>query len=215
MARSPARRAGLDRAAVVRAAAALVNAEGIEALTINRLARELQVQPPSLYNHIAGIGELRRELALLSTRALGDRLIAAAVGRSGPAGVVAMAQAYRDYVKEFPGLYQVSLRASGNLDRGDPDLQAAEARVVDVAVVLVESFGLSGEDAIHAVRALRSAFHGFATLEVAGGFGLPLDLDESFRRLVDTLIRGMSAGRPHVRKRASPRRMDRPHKPRA
>jgi len=185
-------RARLDRATVVRAAANLVNAEGVEALTINRLARELHVQPPSLYNHIAGLGELWRELALLNVRALGDCIIAAAVGRSGPAGVMAVAQAYRSYVKEFPGLYQASLRVSGNQSQPDAELQAAEKRVVDAAMALVESFGLSGVEAIHTVRALRSAVHGFATLEVAGGFGLPLDLDESFRRLIETIIRGMT-----------------------
>jgi AcrR family transcriptional regulator len=184
-------RGRLDRSAVVRAAANLVNSEGSEALTINRLARELGVQPPSLYNHIAGLGELWRELALLNMRALGDRLTAAAVGRSGPTGVIALAQAYRDYVKEFPGLYQASLRASGNQSQPDPQLQAAEDRVVRVALALVESIGLAGEEAIHTVRGLRSAIHGFATLEVAGGFGLPFDLDESFRRLIETIIRGM------------------------
>jgi hypothetical protein len=53
------------------------------------------------------------------------------------------------------------------------------------------SFGLQGEDALHAVRALRSLVHGFTTLEVSGGFGMPLDLDESFRRLVDLFIAGL------------------------
>jgi AcrR family transcriptional regulator len=157
VARPPASRIALDRGAVVRAAADLVNAEGVEALTINRLARELRVQPPSLYNHIAGLGELWRELARLNMRTLGDRITTAAVGRSGPAGVMALAQAYRAYVKECPGLYQASLRASGNLGQPDPDLQAAEERVVRVSLALAESFGPSGEDAIHAVRALRSA----------------------------------------------------------
>jgi hypothetical protein len=38
---------------------------------------------------------------------------------------------------------------------------------------------------------LRSLVHGFATLEVSGGFGLPLDLDESFRRLVELLNAGI------------------------
>jgi hypothetical protein len=49
----------------------------------------------------------------------------------------------------------------------------------------LESFALQGEDALHATRGLRSLVHGFATLEAAGGFGLPLDCDESFRRLVE------------------------------
>ena len=47
------------------------------------------------------------------------------------------------------------------------------------------------EDGLHAVRGLRSVVHGFASLEVAGGFGLPLDLDESFRRLVEMFIGGL------------------------
>ncbi len=186
----PAGRAGLDRAAVVRAAAALVNAEGAEALTINRLARELGVQPPSLYNHINGLADLRHELALLSTQALGDRIIMAVVGKSGPAGVMALADAYRAYIREFPGLYQASLRASGTMEKPDPELRAAEDRVVRVAITLMESFGLMGAEAVHAVRGLRSAVHGFATLEIAGGFGIPLDLDESFHQLIETIIRG-------------------------
>lgn len=153
MPRPPNSRAGLDRPGVVRAAAGLVNAEGIEALTMNRLARELGVKPPSIYNHIQGLAGLRRELALLSTRALGDCIITAAIGKSGPEGVRALAQAYRGYIKEFPGLYQASLRASGNLEIPDPELRAAEERVVQVALAMVASFGLEGEQAIHAVRA--------------------------------------------------------------
>lgn len=191
MLRPPVSRAGLDRRSVVRAAADLVNAEGPGALTINRLARELKVKPPSLYNHIGGLGELWRELALLNAREQGSRLSAALVGRSGPAGVRALADAYRAYIKEAPGLYQASLRASGNLNQPDPELRAAEEEALRAVLALVESFDLQGEEAIHAVRGVRSAIHGFATLEVAGGFGLSVDTDESFRRLVEMIIRGL------------------------
>jgi hypothetical protein len=33
--------------------------------------------------------------------------------------------------------------------------------------------------------------HGFLVLEAGGGFGLPVDVDESFRRMVDTLVAGL------------------------
>jgi hypothetical protein len=33
--------------------------------------------------------------------------------------------------------------------------------------------------------------HGFASLEAAGGFGMPLDRDESFRRLIATFVAGL------------------------
>lgn len=44
---------------------------------------------------------------------------------------------------------------------------------------------------VPSTRALRGAVHGFTTLEIAGSFGLPFDLDESFSCLIDTLIAGL------------------------
>jgi AcrR family transcriptional regulator len=196
MSRSLTPKAGLDRSSVVRAAARLVNTEGAQALTINRLARELNVQPPSLYNHIDSLAGLWRELALLSTTALGERMTRVAIGKSGAAGVRALAHAYRAYIQEFPGLYHATLLASRNLESPDPRLQTAEDQVVQVTLAMIESFDLSGEEAVHAVRALRSVVHGFATLEMAGGFGLPLSLDESFDRLVEMFIRGLETTHP-------------------
>jgi AcrR family transcriptional regulator len=195
---TPTPKAGLDRSVVVRAAAALVNAEGVEALTINRLARELGVQPPSLYNHIEGLAALWQELAILNHTLLGDSIIKVSIGKSGPAGLRALAYAYRAHIQEYPGLYQASLRTSRKMGTPDPRLQIAEDRVVQVALAMVESFGIAGAEAIHAVRALRSMVHGFATLEAAGGFGLALSLDESFDRLIDLVILGLENTRKEL-----------------
>ena len=185
------RRAGLDKAMVVQTAADLANAEGVDALSLGRLAERLGVRTPSLYNHIDGLPGLYRELSLLNTRRLGERLSNSAIGKAGPDAVMAVAQAYREHIKESPGLYMASLRAAGNQASASIELQAAEERVVQVGLAVVASFGLSGEDGLHAVRGLRSVIHGFATLEVAGGFGLPLDCDESFRRLIAMLVAGL------------------------
>lgn len=182
-------RRGLDKETIVIAAAELVNAEGMGALSLSRLAKGLGVRTPSLYNHVDGLPGLRRELALHNVQQLGECLANAAIGKSGPQGLRAIAQAYREYIKESPGLYQASLRASGSQASPDRELQAAEERVVKIALAVVESFEMQDEDALHAVRALRSVVHGFATLEAEGGFGMPLDCDESFRRMIEMLIR--------------------------
>jgi AcrR family transcriptional regulator len=47
-------RAGLNRERVLRAALALADEGGIEALTMRRLGERLQVEAMSLYNHVAG-----------------------------------------------------------------------------------------------------------------------------------------------------------------
>jgi len=99
------KRVRLDKQAVLQAAVNLVNAEGMAALTLSRLAEELGIQSPSLYNHVDGLPGLQRELAVMNAKQLADRLSAAAIGKSGSELFMATAQAFRNYVKEYPGLY--------------------------------------------------------------------------------------------------------------
>lgn len=186
-------RAGLDRAAVVRAAAALADAEGYEAVTLARLAAELSVRPPSLYNHIDGLDGLRRELALCGLTELHQCLSRATVGKAGDAALTALADAYRRFAHERPGLYPATLRAP---DAGDAELNEVAEEVLAVILAVLAGYGLYGADALHATRGLRSLLHGFVALEAGGGFGLPLDLDESYRRLVAGYIAGLRATYP-------------------
>lgn len=184
-------RAGLDHDVVVAAAARIADAEGLDAVTLARVAAALGVKSPSLYNHVDGRDGLLRGIALLGLGELAAALRDAAVGRSGVDGLQAAAQAYRDYAKDHPGRY-----AAGAITAPAPDDAAhlaAAAAVLDVLRSVLRAWSLSDDDAIHALRALRAAVHGFTTLEVAGGFGLPLDLDTSFARLVATLAAGFGA----------------------
>jgi AcrR family transcriptional regulator len=184
-------RAGLDPDAVVGAAAALADAEGLDAVTLARLASDLGVRSPSLYAHIGGLDDLRRRLAARGARELAAALQAAAAGRAAGDALLAIAHAYRDYARRHPGLY-AAIQPAPNPD--DPDAVAAAGQVVGVVVAVLRGYGIEGDDAIHATRIIRSALHGFVSLEAAGGFGLPVDLDDTFARLVATLDRGLSAG---------------------
>ena len=190
-----ATRTRLTKLAVVQAAAEMLNEEGAGDLSLNRLAERLQIRTPSLYNHVDGLPGLQRELAVMNARQLADCLSAAAIGKSGAELFEAVAEAFRGYVKEYPGLYMSTLRSSGKQEIRDENLMREEERALKVGLAVMTSLGLQGEDAIHAVRAFRSTVHGFATLEVAGGFGLPEDCDESFRRLVDAMAAGLQRHR--------------------
>ena len=77
-------------------------------------------------------------------------------------------------------------------DPDDPELGAAEEEAMEPVFAVLVSGGIrSGEEAIHAARGLRSVAHGFATLEETGGFGISLDPNESFRRLVSAYAAGL------------------------
>ena len=73
---------------------------------------------------------------------------------------------------------------------------------MQVVADVLSGFDLAGDDAIDAIRALRSALHGFVSLEAEGGFGLPLDVDRSFDRLVQGMVSAFSSwdadARTHV-----------------
>jgi AcrR family transcriptional regulator len=174
-------RRGLTEATVVDAAVAIVEAEGAEALSLSRVASELNVKPPSLYNHVAGLDRLRRDVALRATQELGDRLRSAAMGRTGRDAWRAVADELRAYALAHPGLYTLSAHARPD----DEEYAAAGLRAVEPMLAILRAYDLGEPEAVHAVRALRSAVHGFVSLECAGGFGLDVDVGDSFRWLVE------------------------------
>lgn len=183
-------RAGLDTDTVVAAAAELADARGLETVTLAGLASRLGVRAPSLYAHIGGLADLRRRIAARGARELTAELQAAAAGRAGGDALRAIANAYRSYGLAHPGTYEALQRAP---QLNDADSEDAARRLVDVVIAVLRGYGLEGDEAIHGVRIVRAALHGFVTLEAGGGFGLPLSVDGTFTRLVDALDRGLAA----------------------
>src|SRR5690348_7127583 len=123
------RRAGLDPQMVVQAAADLVDREGVEALTLAALAAHFKVAVPSLYNHIGGMPGLQHQLALLGRKQLVQVIGKAVMGKAGDDAIMALADAYRTYVKAHPGVYMSSLRVA---DESDSESRALEAEAVDI-----------------------------------------------------------------------------------
>ena len=183
-------RAGLDSDAVVTAAAALADAEGLETVTLAGLAARLGVRAPSLYTHVGGVGDLRSRLAARGAGELAAAVQSAVAGRAGGDALAAAACVYRTYAREHPGTYAATQRAT-NLD--DPEAAAAAATLVDAILAVLRGYGLEGEDGVHAARIVRAALHGFVSLEAGEGFRIPLDLDETFARLVAVLDQGLRA----------------------
>ncbi|MEU1239302.1 WHG domain-containing protein [Micromonospora parva] len=177
-------RVGLNQKTVVREAARLADEVGFSQLTLAALANRLGVALPSLYKHVRGADALAQKLAALATAELATEMTTAAVGRSGGDALRAMANAYRGYAHRHPGRYPATQRVP---DPADPEHVEAGERAVGAVVAVLRGYGLTGDDAVDATRALRSALHGFVTLEAAGGFGLPRDVDRSYQQLIASM----------------------------
>ncbi len=183
-------RIGLDLAAILQAATDIADTHGIEEVTLATLAKKLKIRPPSLYNHVEGLHGLRKQLAIYGLKKLHNALMQATVGRAGDDAVRALSEAYVAFVRAHPGLYEATLQAP---DPRDSEIQQVASEIVLLVVRLLHAYGLEDDLAIHAVRGLRSILHGFASLEQKGGFGIPLDLNVSFRLMIDSFLAGIHA----------------------
>lgn len=177
-------RVGLTTAKVVEQAADVADETGWDTLSLAAVASRCGVRIPSLYKHIPSLNGLRLEVSALALRELAAELTAAALGRATGDAVRAIAHAYRSYALAHPGRYAATVPAPSDRHAGQQDAAREALEVVQAALA---GYGLADDDAIHAARALRASLHGFVHLETNDAFGLPTDIDRSFRRLVDGL----------------------------
>ncbi|WP_218026835.1 TetR/AcrR family transcriptional regulator [Nocardia inohanensis] len=183
-------RAGLSRTEVVAAGARLADEVGFANLTLGGLAEKVGVRTPSLYKHVDGLPALRHEIAILATVELDQRVRDAMHGKSGSAALAAFANAFRDFVLERPGRYAATV---GEPFSGPEDpLYRASARVLESMRVVLEGYGIPEAEMVHALRTLRCAFHGYATLQTADGFQWSDDAPASFDWMIGFLDRGLS-----------------------
>src|SRR5260370_19985509 len=143
-----AKRVGIDRDAVTRAAAKIANDHGWDALTLASVAKKLRIRSPSLYNHVGGLEGLRRELKLLALRDLNLALSRATIGKSRDDAVRGLAAAYRAFVKHHPGTYAATMVAA---PKSDPALEKAAGQVVETCLSVLHGYGLDSRAGLHAV----------------------------------------------------------------
>jgi len=194
-----AARMGLDRHAVIAAAMTIVDDQGVDALSMARLAGELGIRGPSLYAHVRNQAELRRELWLWVLDDLGEHLRASVMGRSGREALIAFATAMRDYARDHQARYLLTLQPPVPFD--EVALEASH-RANSAFRAVIRSFGLEGDEAVHCGRALRAAVHGFVELEARNALARAKSDrsggDGSWEFLLLLLVNGLESARDGV-----------------
>jgi AcrR family transcriptional regulator len=169
---------------VVAAGRQLLEEEGLEALTMRRLAERVGIRAPSLYKHLPDKAAL--EAAIIATgfeeaaAAFEQAVDRASEGSGEPSGdaLVALAAAYRRFALEHPHLYR--LMNNGPLPRAHlpPGLEGRTAAPL---------LRVAGSEA--RARAVWAFAHGMVMLELDQRFPPDADLDAAWRA-------GIAAFRP-------------------
>jgi AcrR family transcriptional regulator len=152
----------LTRQRIVDAASALVDAEGLEALSVRRLATELGVQGPSLYNHFATKADILDAVA--------DRLTEQ-VDVSG-FGALGWSEALRQWARSYHSVLVAHPNVVPVLAHG-PGRRPAALAMADVVYGALIDAGWPPARATHIGALMRYLVTGSAL----GSFALGFDID--------------------------------------
>jgi AcrR family transcriptional regulator len=155
---------------IVAAARDLLEAEGVEGLSMRRLADRLGIRAPSIYKHPPDKEAL--EAALISDGLAEWAQLCEQAIRAGDDPLVAFANAYRSFARDHPHLYRLMTERPLPRELLTPGVEERAARP------LVEAVG-SDRDVS---RALWAFAHGMVVLELNDRFPPGADLDAAWRR---------------------------------
>ncbi|HQK31760.1 MAG TPA: TetR/AcrR family transcriptional regulator C-terminal domain-containing protein [Phycicoccus sp.] len=189
---------GLDRATVVRAALVVADRDGASALTMRRVAAELEVEAASLYAHVRNKDDMVAGLLDLVL----DAIEIPAPGPTTRDWLLAGLTAYRRTLLDHPGAFALmTSRAT---------MSPAQFRLVDALIGVLEEAGLSTTDAVLGEVTLVAYVLGFVTQELRRSPAIGPDtlrpypalqravpalvttpVDDRFTRGIDTILRGL------------------------
>ena len=172
---------------IVAAARGILEAHGLAALTMQRVADVVGVRPPSLYKRVSSRDELVRLVMEDVASELAAR-IGGAAGTGDPRrDLRSVAVAFREFGRANPGAYAAIFSRLPEASR--PDL-ATLAPANDAMMAAVAALGRP-EHALESARLVVAWAHGFVSMELAGAFRLGGDVDAAFDfgigRLIDAL----------------------------
>lgn len=177
---------------IVVAGRRIVEAEGIDGLTMQKVATVVGVRAPSLYKHVGNRGELIRLIVEDVVSDLGKALDATVTGESPKQDLTALANGFRSFAHAHPESYRLIFAPMPDDWRPAP----AVFRIASDPVLRTTAAMAGPDRALEAARLVTAWAHGFMTMELAGAFRLEGDLGQAFGYGVDRLGDAISSVDP-------------------
>jgi len=188
-----AQKRNLNREKIVGAALELANEIGVRELTFPKLAEKLGIKYPSLYNHYSNMEELRADMASRLFGLLNEEVGRSLIGKTKGAAVTIYATAYRNLALAYRGSYELL----NSIPKQNNEPLIAESSMHGAMLKqILESFELDRVALIHKSRFLRSAIHGFISLQMLGFLQAEREVptEESFQNMIADFIAMCESG---------------------
>lgn len=180
----------IDRDKIIQQAAVMTAAEGVDKLSLHKLAAALGVKAPSLYRYVGNKTELIRAVNLATLEEMFAMMDKAASTSSGEPEekLLAIFLAYRAFAHANPRRYMLAYHENDEY-RSDEDLLVQ--MVLPVQGIMAD---LTGEErSLTALRGALAMVHGFVMLEISNQLRRGGDLDTAYRDSMQAYLRGWRA----------------------
>lgn len=177
-----------DRETIIETACALIEQDGVENLSLGKLAAQLGIKAPSLYRHIANKDALLHaviELTFLRLFEAYDAVLASA--SDDPVDqILELSRVHRSFAHAHPNTYMLAYTVPDPVIPANPDMLLERAIIIQKIVAQI-----SGEESsLSALRGLLALVHGFATLELNGQLRRGGDLSATFDEVICAYLKG-------------------------
>ena len=180
----------LDKMTLVQMAADVADRVGWSDLTLSEVAREVDRHVSSLYAHVAGLDDLRREITLLALNEISDAVWRAALGHVREDALREIARVLRTYCEEHPArAASIVLTKHG----ADPEQVSRAERLAEPIRATLRSFGLTENQVFHAHRVFSASIWGFTQGE-SGELFPEGGVDETFDQILDLFFFALNSG---------------------
>lgn len=162
---------------IIEVAILILDERGVDGVSLKEVAEILSIKTPSLYNHIKNRENLLALAAYVSLENFYQTLLLASVGVEKKEALLTMAGAYRQFVVDFPGQYELIQK---QVYWENTEADKISNQVIGLLQKILASFNLPKGEQIHFIRLVRSYLHGFSSLTGKKSFQLHQDIEESF-----------------------------------
>jgi AcrR family transcriptional regulator len=177
-----------DRESIIETARKLIEQDGIDALSLARLAFELGIKPPSLYRHVRNKTALLQAVIEQTYRRLFESYQVALCSPlvNPDERLQALFHAHRSFAHANPNTYFLAYTATDPELRTDPGY--LEGQAVPIQQIMAQ---ISGEEqSLAALRGALALVHGFVMLELKNQLQRGGDLSAAFDASVKAFLRG-------------------------
>lgn len=182
----------VDKATIVAQAQQLLEAEGLEALSLAKLAEALGVKAPSLYRHVGHKVALLQAVNQVTVEALFAAMHDARTTAppTAHAQLLAIFHAFRRFAHAYPESYALLFARQAAGERPDENLLVGLALTIQTLIAQI-----SGEaSALAALRGALALAHGYVMLELNQQLRRGGDLDTTYEQVITAYLAGWTVG---------------------